>query len=122
MFRGRDLFSQAAERAEADSRLADAWDAWSRCMADAGYDYRTPWEANDDPRWWKSERPSEEELTTAKQDLACRTSTGLQTTWLGLLAAYQQQVIEKEGASLAEWAARLERNRAAAKEIVRGAP
>ncbi len=119
MLRGESLFSQAAERAEADPRLAAAWRAWSRCMAEAGYEYDTPWEANDDPRWWSAPKPSREELATATQDMVCRDSTELQATWMALLNARQRDVIDQEGASLAEWATRLERNRAAAKELLR---
>jgi hypothetical protein len=120
MFRGQNLFSQAAERAEVDPRLMEAWGLWSACMAKAGYTYDTPWEANDDARWWSQTSPSSDEVKAALTDLDCRESTGMQATWVAVLNAYERRLIDQEGASLAEWADRLQSNRRRAKELVSG--
>jgi len=44
----------------------------------------------------------------------------MQATWVAVLNAYEQRLIDQEGASLAEWADRLQSNRRRAKELVSG--
>ncbi|MEU2563691.1 hypothetical protein ABZ626_30835 [Streptomyces longispororuber] len=67
--------------------------AWKACMLAEGYRYQDPYQAGADPRWWKSRRPSPEELATAVADVACKKKSRLVTIWAGIEARLQQQVV-----------------------------
>ncbi|MPZ85665.1 MAG: hypothetical protein GEV28_36910 [Actinophytocola sp.] len=58
--------------AEADSRVRAVFTGWSRCMSAAGFDYRDPMAANNDPTFGTGV-PTAEEIATATADVACRT-------------------------------------------------
>lgn len=92
----------AQARTEQDPRLVAAFGIWSRCMADQGYQYKTPWDANSDEQWWKTDTASAKEIQTAKTDLACRRKQNLVGLWYAVTTAYQNQVIEQNAAYLAE--------------------
>ncbi len=72
----------------ADSRVRAADAAWGDCMANAGYDYRTPLEANDDNRWWRSDRPTETEIAVAVTDVRCKKETNLVGINMAVRSAY----------------------------------
>lgn len=55
---GEDLSTAAYRLTEQDSRVRAVFKAWSLCMKRFGYDYQSPWDANDDPRF-KTERPTD---------------------------------------------------------------
>lgn len=95
---------EANSQAEADERLVKAFDAWSTCMTTKGYEYATPWEANDDPKW-SGPAATKEEIAVATADVACKQQTKLPGLWLGLMSAYQDRLIEKNALALAEWKA-----------------
>lgn len=97
-----ELRADAQEAAEADGRIADVVAAWSTCMAGRGYAYAHPTDpARDFP---PDERvnaageplpPSDTELTTGLDDVACKAEVGFATVWYSVLAEYEQQAIDE---------------------------
>jgi hypothetical protein len=102
------LSGETFAASERDPRVVAATRVWASCMAERGYDYRSPWEPND--RQWPAPT-SAEEIATARADLACRERSALVPTWYGVETALQQQVIDQhreQFAQLRSWkAARL---------------
>jgi hypothetical protein len=93
---------EAQTRSEQDPRLVAAFGTWSSCMADQGYQYKTPRDANNDELWWKTDTATAKEIQTAKADLACRRQQNLVGLWYAVTIAYQNQIIEQNAAYLAE--------------------
>lgn len=116
------LAAESVSRAEADSRLRQAWQRWSECMRAAGYDYRTPWDVNDDPAWWDGKPPSKREIQTATTDVACRRQTNTVGIWMAVEAAYQRQLIERNAEGLAQVKRLLEVRARNAAQILAGGP
>jgi hypothetical protein len=87
------------DRAQRDSRVLGVFARWSACMAEAGYAYRTPLDANDDPAF-AADRPTRAEIATAVADVACKTRVGVVDTWAAVEAAYQRVAIAGHGAEL----------------------
>ena len=91
------------DRAQNDSRVQEAWDAWASCMNDKGYDYKSPWDPNN-ANW--PEKVGEKEITTALDDIDCREETNLVGIWMAVESAYQEQEIQdnpEADAALRQW-------------------
>ncbi|MEV0387999.1 hypothetical protein [Nonomuraea sp. NPDC050643] len=86
-------------RSQADERVRQVFAAWSACMKDAGHHYRTPSDANNDPRFASAE-PTRRERATAVADVRCKESTGLARVWANVEAAYQREAIGEHAARL----------------------
>lgn len=87
------------ERAEAkDPRVGRAIDDWVACMQAAGYEY----ESTLDPaaEFGAAETISDEELSVARADVGCRTSTHYLETRVAVLSELQQQSLDSNAA---EW-------------------
>ena len=84
------IAAQASQWAENDPRVLAVERAWSRCMAQRGYSYHTPLQAQQ--HGWPS-RPTTGEVATAVADVSCKARTNLPNTWLTVEAAYQSALI-----------------------------
>lgn len=93
------LASRAWTAAKGDSRVAAAFAKWSACMAGSGYQYSTPMEANNDPKW-SGEKASAEEIAVAVADVNCKKATNLVGVRMAVDAAYQREAIGQHGAEL----------------------
>jgi hypothetical protein len=82
-----------------DSRVVAGFANWSRCMAGSGYQYRTPMEANNDPKW-SGEKASAEEIAVAVADVGCKKATNLAGIRMAVEAAYQLDAIGVHRAEL----------------------
>lgn len=113
----------AYDRSKADPRVQAAFEEWSACMTEAGYDYPTPLEANNDdwprtvavatpsdPRHSTSQDPlyrteplpvGSRELSVATKDVECNRKANVAGIWYAVETAYQRQVIEKHQEELA---------------------
>jgi hypothetical protein len=91
------LAFEAHQRAEQDSRVRAAVEAWSACMKARGYAYSSIWEPNDYP--WP-EPPGPEEIATATADVACKEETNLVGIAFAVESAYQVRLIERHSAEL----------------------
>lgn len=93
-----------------DSRVIEVFARWSTCMRDAGYDYATPRDVNNDPAWSSGAGSpggenaippaSDREITVAKTDVTCKLQTNLVGTWSAVASAYQNELIEKNAETL----------------------
>ncbi|MPZ85668.1 MAG: hypothetical protein GEV28_36925 [Actinophytocola sp.] len=86
------LAADSYAMAEADSRVRAVFTGWSRCMSAAGFDYRDPWAANNDPAFGTGV-PTAEEIATAKADVACRTEENVNGVWVAVITAYQERLV-----------------------------
>lgn len=96
----QQVFGEAYERAEQDSRVVDAFERWSRCMHNRGYPYDSPWDANDDPQWWEADKPTDPEIQVAVADVECKRETNLVGTWFAVESAYQDRLIDEHAMEL----------------------
>lgn len=115
---GQELVStvqaDAWHAALGDPRVLDAFAAWSACMAEAGYRYAAPMDANDDPRWWTADTAGPDEIATAVADVACKQSTGLIPVWSAVEADHQEQLIAASQSELDGYRALLDQQVSAA--------
>lgn len=88
-----ELSMESHDRSQNDSRVRDAMDDWSGCMAESGYDYATVWEAND-AEW--PDPVQSEEIATAAADVACKVDTNLAGVWSTVESAYQERMIGED--------------------------
>jgi len=88
------------ENVQEDSGVIAVNRKWSACMAGLGYDYSSPGQAVDDPRWVAASRPSapghhvgitEAEVKTAVADVTCRSRVDLYGVYWAVAAAYQNE-------------------------------
>lgn len=93
------LAADAWTESQRDSRVVAAFAAWSTCMTDAGYNYRTPMAADDDPKWG-GEQASAEEIAVAVADVGCKKSTNLAGIRMAVEAAYQRVAMSEHAAEL----------------------
>ena len=93
------IAQQAVGFTASDPRIHAVERAWSRCMARHFYHYSTPQQL--EGQHWKSP-PSKKEIKTAVADVTCKTQTNLLNTWLAVQAGYQQALIGRNLATLAQ--------------------
>jgi hypothetical protein len=94
------LASEAFALAERDSRTQAAWHEWATCMGGRGHSYSSPWEPNDQD--WGA-RPSEAEVVTATDDLACRRQSRVVDIWFAVETAYQHRLVADNRDALERW-------------------
>lgn len=80
-------------RSNKDGRVLAAFGAWSACMAEAGFSYRTPMDANNDGRW-HGDKGTRAEIAVATADVRCKKQTNLTGIRMAVDSAYQQRAIE----------------------------
>lgn len=91
----------AHERALTDDRMKKVIEQWSACMKTSGYDYASPDDAVNDKKWQYTGARNQDELATAKADVACKHSTNVVGMWWALTAAYEKRYVEKSAEHLA---------------------
>ncbi|WP_103337281.1 hypothetical protein [Amycolatopsis sp. CA-126428] len=91
------LAGQASERTRGDGRVVAATSAWSACMAESGYAYKSP--AEPPKQKWPTP-PSPAELATATADVTCKARTNLAGIWLAVQTGYQQTLLERNAPAL----------------------
>lgn len=105
-----EAMSELYEDAQSDERTTEAYAKWSECMAEAGYDFANPQEAQEsiytltneipwdeetggqDPAALKEIR--EQEISTAVADRTCQDSTGAGRAALEAQFAIEQEFID----------------------------
>lgn len=103
-----DIQSQAWWGAQKDLRVRDAFATWSACMAESGYEYAHPMDANDDPQW-ATTKATAAEITVAKVDVACKKDADLVAIWSGVEAEIQSSLIAEHESDLKGYRAALGR-------------
>jgi hypothetical protein len=93
------IAQQAVSFTTSDPRIHAVERAWSMCMARHFYHYSTPQQL--EGRHWRSP-PNKAEIKTAVADVACKIQTNLLNTWLAVQAGYQEALIGRNLATLAQ--------------------
>ncbi|MFD9890816.1 hypothetical protein ACFWY9_15835 [Amycolatopsis sp. NPDC059027] len=88
---------------EHDRRVMARVDQWGACMKQAGFTYRTPQDAEGDPRWKATETASPEEKAVAVAEARCGRETDLAALENAVEIGYQKQEIEAKSAELASF-------------------
>ncbi|MDX6739126.1 hypothetical protein [Actinocorallia sp. A-T 12471] len=105
-----------------DSRVLAVEENWASCMKEAGFVYRSPAEAEADPRWSgegsSGEQGSSAEFATAKADHACQVEVNYSGVRLAVLRAYEEQGIEENAPGFAQFESDLKKHLKKAAEIV----
>ncbi|GAB2625053.1 hypothetical protein GCM10027168_66040 [Streptomyces capparidis] len=83
--------------AQGDPRVKDVFAKWSRCMAERGHTYAHPFEP---AREFTGPRPTEREIATAEDDVACKRRTNLVGVWYAVDAARQREILAAGGDEL----------------------
>jgi hypothetical protein len=108
-----DLQGESYDSSLADPRVQRVHRAWSACMAEAGFKYKTPLDGNND-EWSRPELPpgvfvdrpkplpaGSRELIVATTDAECNRKVNVAGIWMAVEAAYQEKAIEKHQEELA---------------------
>lgn len=90
--------------------------AWSRCMAEAGFDYDSPDTAIIDPAF-SAGRASQHEIAVATRDVRCKVRVEWVRTWVGVERAVQDVLIRHHAADLAHERRHKDQQLAKAREI-----
>jgi len=93
--------SESFDRSQSDPRLLAAFDKWSQCMKSAGYSYKNPMDAVNDPKW-TGPKPSASEVAVARKDVQCKGSAQLVDTWISVEDALENKDIEANSEQLAQ--------------------
>lgn len=94
------LSSDAWHLSNIDTRVTAAFSDWSACMAHSGFYYRTPMEANDDPKW-TGDKASKAEIAVAVGDVRCKKQTNLTGIRMAVDSAYELVAINTNTRALA---------------------
>lgn len=106
-----------AMQADKDPRVLKGFAQWSQCMAESGYTYGTPWDANDDPSWSTPEA-SGKEVAVAVADVKCQQISNLLGLRAAVAAAWQREYMQARKADFIAAKATIAEQRAAAKSIL----
>jgi len=79
---------------DTDPTATAASAAWSHCMAQAGYTYKTPFSPADD--FNATEAPDARSIATATADVRCKQAVNLVDIWQGVEARYENTQIQKD--------------------------
>jgi hypothetical protein len=85
---------------EHDHRVVAKIEEWSACMKRAGFDYRTPQDAEGDPRWRAATTATAEERAVAVAEARCGRESDLAVVQNAVEIAYQKQEIEAKSQEL----------------------
>jgi hypothetical protein len=94
ILRGSKLQFESFAQSRGDSRVRAAVDAWSACMAKAGFHYADPLAAAADPAFIST--LDQHQLTVAATDIGCKSSTNVIGIWFTVESAYQQRAIDAD--------------------------
>lgn len=97
-----DILYQISERVAETSDVVSGFDAWSTCMADAGYDYPDPMAASNDERFG-TDLPTAEEIPVAVASATCQQSSGLLRTWSRVRTELTQAELDKHPGIITQW-------------------
>ena len=116
--RGSDLQVESFARSRVDSRVRSAFQAWSSCVARAGYRYADPLAAAADPAF--TGQPDQHQLDVATVDIGCKAATNLVGVWFTVEAGYESRAIAADpGGFAATRSAIATRDRLAAAALAR---
>ncbi len=99
----QQLGVQAWNQAKTNPKVVAGFRRWSACMAASGYDYANPLQAlagapgdSQKATQWQTATPSQQEIQTAVTDVRCKDKTSLLKLWIGTLAMFQNELVQKD--------------------------
>ncbi|MFD9032008.1 hypothetical protein ACFVZW_12780 [Streptomyces sp. NPDC059567] len=95
-----NVTADAFTRAREDSRVAEAFKAWSACMAEKGYKTDDPVSPQEDLGITSDTYGGPKAVAAAKQDVACKERANLVGVWYTVETAYQKRNIEQNAETL----------------------
>lgn len=107
----------SAMQADEDPRVLKAFDQWSSCMAESGYRYGTPWDANGDPSWATPEA-TEREIAVAVADVECQQKLNLIGLRVAVASALQEEYMQDHKADFVALKERIAQQLAQANAIL----
>ncbi|WP_433515258.1 hypothetical protein ACQP2T_06340 [Nonomuraea sp. CA-143628] len=99
----RMLAGEAMSSAMRDSRMQAVFASWSACMAGRGFQYDTPFDAQNDSRWGERTATTvagTEEKSVAAADAACEQAINLVGHYKAVETAYQKQLLDAHRSEL----------------------
>ncbi len=96
---GSQLQFESFAQSREDSRVQNAFSAWSACMAEAGYHYADPLATAADPSF--AETVNGQQIAVALADIDCKASTNLVGIWYTIESAYQRRAIDADPSTYA---------------------
>ncbi|ADJ49879.1 hypothetical protein AMES_8054 [Amycolatopsis mediterranei S699] len=110
------LSGRSHEIARTAPPVTAAAEAWSRCMAAAGFRYARPDAAINDPAFAVG-RPSPHEIAVATQDVRCKESVEWVRTWVGVERAGQDVLVRQHPTDLRREREHKQQQLAVAREV-----
>lgn len=95
-----DVLYQNLDKVETHPDVLAGFDAWSACMAEAGYTYDTPMAANEA---FATDLPTADEISVAVASATCMHSSGLLRTWSKVRTEITQAELDKHPGLVTEW-------------------
>ncbi len=99
---GADILLDVSDLVVTNDEFVHAASAWSACMADQGYDYATPMDANNDEAF-ATDLPTAAEIPVAIASAECQHSSGLLRTWSRVRAQLTQRKLDEHPGLVAQW-------------------
>lgn len=95
--RVQDLDGEGYDRSRQDSRVVQATDGWSACLAKRGYQARNPVSPQSELGLQPATFATGPGIAAATADVACKSEVNLVGVWFSVESAYQQRLIEQHG-------------------------
>lgn len=89
-----ELNGRAYDQSLTDPKVKAVFAQWSDCMKEAGHDYASPIDANNDPKW-TGDRASKDEIAVATADTECKVKTNLVPVWHDAESAIQKDLVAR---------------------------
>lgn len=96
------ILLEVSDAVEEDEDVRAAQAAWSACLADEGYDYASPMDANNDERF-ATPLPTVEEIPVAIASATCQHESGLLRTWSRVRAELTQSALDDHPDLVTRW-------------------
>ncbi|GAA3808789.1 hypothetical protein [Cellulomonas soli] len=97
-----DILLAVSDEVAENPEVKAANQKWSTCMAQAGFDYATPMDANNDERF-ATDLPTAAEIPVAVASATCQHESGLLRTWSKTRAELTQTELDKYPGIVTEW-------------------
>jgi hypothetical protein len=119
----QDLSRTSLEGAQREPRVAEAMRSWRDCVREMGFDYRNPFAAVSDSRWWVdgSSGATSEEIAVAVADVRCKERTDLVEIWHATEIRIQEEAIQRHSDYFRRLRAAVEEEELTTAKIVIGA-
>ncbi|MFE5211266.1 hypothetical protein [Streptomyces sp. NPDC056600] len=96
----RDIYAEAYRDSQKDPKVVAVFAAWSACMKEKGFSYRSPLEPPNDKSFPRDPPADDAEKRTAVADVACKERTGLVAVWHKAESAAERALMARHTSEL----------------------